>query len=482
MADLGLYFGEEEEEQLVQEDKALSYLVMSTDQDDSFDPVDTEKLLAQMSADSLISRGMELDEDTDVVQLFAEPNLTSVEKAQLLSQSEYEYHRSFLARELPPLLIQMNTRQAIIHVIPIIRSFSLDPMDAVRESLASQLDKIVLHFYQNSIIDHTINETTMDDFSLHHTEDENNNDDEIDPSQHDQEPGPPPPLPHDIFTPVFLNLLLDQNAGIAHQTRLAIVSVAESIPDNVMESEILRGVIAGLERLYSPDADGHDNDPFASHRDEQDGEAELGKMLVVVLLTALATLLGPERCTTVVIPTLERFMGNSQFYVRKEIVIALGALCKVVDQDMVVERLMPLYDTFVQDDTWHIRRACCTILASLITALPGDMRASKVDEIYNIFSVDVSRSVRSSMMEVLGEVIAGFEHEQVPESLLNHFLAMGQQPLNEHERAVMCAFSFPAVILTAGRSKWEVMKPVYLKLAGTFRSPIRRSLACSLHE
>ncbi|KAK3819287.1 MAG: armadillo-type protein [Linnemannia elongata] len=301
--------------------------------------------------------------------------------------------------------------------------------------------------------------------------------------QNDQEPGPPPSLPHDIFTPVFLNLLLDQNADIAHQTRLAIVSVAENIPDNVMESEILHGVITGLERLYNPDMyGGLDGDPFASHRDDQDGEAELGKMLVVVLLTSLATLLGPERCTTVIIPTLERFMGNSQFYVRKEIVMALGALFKVVDQAVAVDRLVPLYDAFVQDDTWHIRRACCTILASLLTVLPVDVKASKAEEIYDIFSVDVSRSVRSSIMEVLGEVIAGFEHEQVPESLLNHFLAMGQHPLNDHERAVMCAFSFPAVILTAGRSKWDVMKPVYMKLAGTFRTPIRRSLACSLHE
>ncbi|KAG0379838.1 Serine/threonine-protein phosphatase 4 regulatory subunit 1 [Mortierella sp. AD032] len=459
---------------------------MSTDQDDTFDPVDTENLLAQMSSGSLMSSGMVLDEDTDMVQLFAEPNLTSVEKARLLSQSEYEYHRSFLARELPPLLHQMNTLQAIIHVIPIIRNFSLDPMDTVRESLASQLDKIVLYFYQNSIIDHTIKETStaLDEFNHHLSGDiQGENDDEGDPSQNGQEPGPPPPLPHDIFTPVFLNLLLDQNADIAHQTRLAIVSVAENIPDNVMESEILHGVITGLERLYNPDLyGGLDNGLFASHRDEQDGEAELGKMLVVVLLTALATLLGPERCTTVVIPTLERFIGNSQFYVRKEIVMALGALVKVVNQTVTVERLVPLYDTFVQDDTWHIRRACCTILASLLSALPVDMKASKAEEIYDIFSVDVSRSVRSSIMEVLGEVIAGFEIEQVPESLLNHFLAMGHNPLSDHERAVMCAFSFPAVILTAGRSKWDVMKPVYMKLAGTFRTPIRRSLACSLHE
>ena len=123
--------------------------------------------------------------------------------------------------------------------------------------------------------------------------------------------------------------------------------------------------------------------------------------------------------------------------------MALGALCKVVDQDVVVNRLLPLYDIFVQDDTWHIRRACCTILASFIGSLPLEMKANKVEEIYGIFSVDVSRSVRNSIMEVLGEVIAGFEKENVPDSLLNHFLNMGQQPMNEHERAVMCAFSFP---------------------------------------
>ncbi|KAF9116898.1 Serine/threonine-protein phosphatase 4 regulatory subunit 1 [Mortierella sp. AM989] len=423
MADLGLCFGEDDEEQLEQEDKALSYLVLSNEHDDAFDPVDTEDLLAQMSADSLLSHEMGLDEDTDVVRLLAEPNLSAVEKAQLLSQSQYDFHRK--------------------------------PLD---------LDDFSEDYEVNGIL------------------------------EDDQKSYPPPPLSHDALTPVFLNLLLDQNAGIAHQTRLAIDSVAQNIPDEVLESEILNGVISGLEKLYTPEAQGDNEqedydrfnkcgqDLYSSNRDEQDGEAELGKMLVVVLLTAMSSLLGPERCTQIVVPKLEMFTNNSQFYVRKEIVMALGALCKVVNQDVVVNRLLPMYDVFVQDDTWHIRRACCTILASFIGSLPNEMKATKVEEIYNIFSVDVSRSVRNSIMEVLGEVIAGFERDNVPESLLDHFLDMGRQPVNEHERAVMCAFSFPAVVLTAGPSKWELMKPIYMRLAGTFRSPIRRSLACSLHE
>ncbi|KAF9349109.1 hypothetical protein BGX26_012567 [Mortierella sp. AD094] len=94
MADLGLYFGDEEdEEQLAQEDKALSYLVLSNEQDDAFDPVETEDLLAQMSTDSLISHAMGLDEDTDVARLLAEPNLSAVEKVQLLAQSDHDFHR-----------------------------------------------------------------------------------------------------------------------------------------------------------------------------------------------------------------------------------------------------------------------------------------------------------------------------------------------------------------------------------------------------
>ncbi|KAF9365139.1 Serine/threonine-protein phosphatase 4 regulatory subunit 1 [Mortierella sp. NVP85] len=462
----------------MQEDKALSYLVLGGEQDDAFDPVDTENLLAQLSAGSLITHDMELEEDTDVVQLLAEPNLSALEKAQLLSQSQYDHHRSFLARELPAILFQMKPSRAIAHIIPIIRDFSLDTMDPVRESLASQLDKVVLFFYRNSDIVHDTKERTiMDEYS------EDDDDDDDEDSDQDSQYSSKPPLPHDVFTPVFMSLLLDQNPRIANQARLAIDVIAQSVPDEVMESEILNGLIKRLERLFTPeDRSDQDEDSLHLSINEQDGEPELGKMLVVVLLTALTPLLGPERCTQILVPRLEQFTQNSQFYVRKEIVIALGALCKIVDQDVVVNRLLPLYDSFVQDDTWHIRQACCTILASLVVSLPVDMRATKAEEIYSIFSVDVSRNVRNSIMEVLGEVIVGFERDNVPESLLNHFLDMGQNPMNEQERAVMCAFSFPAVVLTAGRSKWEIMKPVYMRLAGTFRPPIRRSLACSLHE
>ena len=103
-------------------------------------------------------------------------------------------------------------------------------------------------------------------------------------------PTDPSSLPHNVFTPIFINLLLDQNAGIAHQTRQAVVSVAENISEELLEREILHGIIDGLEKLYESAGesplqvreDAHD--PFsADNNEEQDGEAELGKMLVVVV-------------------------------------------------------------------------------------------------------------------------------------------------------------------------------------------------------
>ncbi|KAG0285745.1 Serine/threonine-protein phosphatase 4 regulatory subunit 1 [Linnemannia gamsii] len=466
----------EQEEQGQQDDKDhLDYLVLS-EADDIEDPLDAD-IPNLENADPPPPR-THLEFGENVEKVFADEQIPLFEQIRLQFESTYDAHRSRLTSNLLQYLSQMQISDAISNVIPVLQGLSADAKDSIREVLASQLDKIVLHFFQHARV-RTDKETpaqlsvTMQDqdtITIH-------------------EPIDPSTLPHNAFTPIFINLLLDQNAGIAHQTRQAVVTVAENISEDLLEREILSGIVDGLERLYeaasenSPHAREDAHDPFsADHNEEQDGEAELGKMLVVVLLTSLAHVLGKARCTGFVLPKLEKLVTHSQFYVRKEIVLALGTLCKVLDQDVVVNKMIPLFDLFVRDDSWEIRRACCTVLATFSSTLPLDLRIRKIEEIYDIYAGDVSRNVRNSAMEVLGEVIYGLGQGNVPDTLLNHFLNMGQQPMNEHELAVMCAFSFPAVVLTAGRSKWPQMKPVYMKLAGTFRFPIRRSLACSLHE
>ncbi|KAK3833599.1 MAG: armadillo-type protein [Linnemannia gamsii] len=484
MADLGLFFVNddddeqiEQEEQEEQEDRdQLNYLVVP-EPDDTYDSMSADTLLQVTSTDPLLRR-THLEFGENLEKVFAEEQIPLFEQIRLQFESTYDAHRMRLTNYLLQYLSEMHISDAISILIPVLRGLSADAKDSIRETLAVDLDKIALHFFQHATV-------RKDE------ETPSQNSDKI--QEHDTvtalEPTDPPSLPHNVFTSIFINLLLDQNAGIAHQTRQAVVTVAENISDELLESEILNGIVDGLERLYEAAGEGSRlaredvHDPFSvDNNEDQDGEAELGKMLVVVLLTSLANILGQVRCTEFVLPKLEILVAHSQFYVRKEIVLALGTLCKVVNQDVVVNKLLPLFDLFVRDDSWEIRRACCTVLATFSSALPLDLRIRKVEEIYDLYAGDVSRNVRNSAMEVLGEVIYGLGQGNVTDAILNHFLSMGQQPMNEHELAVMCAFSFPAVVLTAGRSKWPMMKPVYMKLAGTFRFPIRRSLACSLHE
>ncbi|KAF8918767.1 hypothetical protein BGZ52_012773, partial [Haplosporangium bisporale] len=120
---------------------------------------------------------------------------------------------SFLARELSTLLSQMRTHEAIMSVIPVVRELAIDHVDTVRETLASQLDKIVLYFLRNTQIDDTLTDLPLDQYS------------QFDEHEHVSEL---PLLPPGLFTSVFVSLLLEQNEGIAHHAKLAVISVAEN--------------------------------------------------------------------------------------------------------------------------------------------------------------------------------------------------------------------------------------------------------------
>lgn len=184
-----------------------------------------------------------------------------------------------MTNNLLQYLSQMQISDAISNVIPVLQGLSADAKDSIREVLASQLDKIVLHFFQHARV-RTDKETPAQLSVIMQGQDTITTQEPVDPST----------LPHNAFTPIFINLLLDQNAGIAHQTRQAVVTVAENISEDLLEREILNGIVDGLERLYeaanedSPHAREDAHDPFSSdNNEEQDGEAELGKMLVVVV-------------------------------------------------------------------------------------------------------------------------------------------------------------------------------------------------------
>lgn len=149
-------------------------------------------------------------------------------------------------------------------------------------------------------------------------------------------------------------------------------------------------------------------------------------------------------------------------------------------------------------------------------------------------SMDESADVRAGVLEALGEVIYTFHEEDKlkmdhnfadtemkesqtpPEELLKMFLGRtqdrriidGQQPLAFEEeeqvkpvrrivdkreaseafytdptRPLICAFNFPAVALTVGRTRWaSTLRDTYLWLAESSIPGVRRTLAASLGE
>lgn len=54
---------------------------------------------------------------------------------------------------------------------------------------------------------------------------------------------------------------------------------------------------------------------------------------------------------------------------------------------------------------------------------------------------------------------------------------------SETDRAIICAYNFPAVVLTAGAEYWDShLKDTYLSLTKDYQIKVRRTFAYSLHE
>lgn len=77
----------------------------------------------------------------------------------------------------------------------------------------------------------------------------------------------------------------------------------------------------------------------------------------------------------------------------------------------------------------------------------------------------------------------------MPEALLEFFLSLGpsngvnQMYKSETDRAIICAYNFPAVVLTAGAEYWDShLKDTYLSLTKDYQIKVRRTFAYSLHE
>lgn len=117
------------------------------------------------------------------------------------------------------------------------------------------------------------------------------------------------------------------------------------------------------------------------------------------------------------------------------------------------------------------------------------------------FRNDVSRSVRNTLADIIGELIARFlpadwektgQPGKIPEPLLSYFLSLGATTANssntqmlklEIDRPFICAYNFPAVVMTAGADFWDThLRETYLNLTKDYQIKVRCTFAHSLHD
>ena len=157
-----------------------------------------------------------------------------------------------------------------------------------------------------------------------------------------------------------------------------------------------------------------------------------------------------------------------------------------------------------------MRHSTLFALPAILSRLaPTERRTLAVETILELFE-DESPTVRSGVLEALGEVLHTFlgDPEGPPSELVHLFLgrkedrrvrdgqqdlalqgykkAIQQTPLEsfftDPKRPLICAFNFPAVVLTLGGERWCEIREVYLEIASNPASGVRRTLAASLGE
>jgi serine/threonine-protein phosphatase 4 regulatory subunit 1 len=78
---------------------------------------------------------------------FDDEGLNALERVFLLSQSDFGFHRAYVARVVGDLLEDVDPCESVEYVLPLLSGYSMDEDDLVQEAFSSQLHKILWYFF-----------------------------------------------------------------------------------------------------------------------------------------------------------------------------------------------------------------------------------------------------------------------------------------------------------------------------------------------
>lgn len=110
-------------------------------------------------------------------------------------------------------------------------------------------------------------------------------------------------------------------------------------------------------------------------------------------------------------------------------------------------------------------------------------------ELVNImfeFLKDPNKWVKNSAYKQLGPFIHTLKGGEINERLVENYIKMTSNELNDistdNDILYACAYNFPAVFDALGKSRWQVLLPIYSKLLKVQDKRVKKTIASSLHE
>lgn len=260
-------------------------------------------------------------------------------------------------------------------------------------------------------------------------------------------------------------LIVDEH----HQVRSATSDSFVKLAQYLSKSQQLEYVIPVINKL-------------ATNTIEEDHRIEAAEILNKM---AEAKVFKEDLLVSYAIDRICTLAKDPMFRVRKAIATTIGVVSALVPEDIVTAQLLPTFLQLTKDEIWGVKKACAEAIVSISKSVSKVARVNELSPVYESLIQDSSRWVRNSTFQYLGAFIATLDADSVSSQLLDHYLSMVEGTKNQYgdsDTVRYCAFSFPGVLLTLGKEKWNVLKDVYSTLSQDLQWKVRRTLSHSLHE
>merc|ERR1712137_224450 len=368
----------------------------------------------------------ELEETSEEENFELDDNLSALERVKKYKGSHLLLQRLRIVKELGDIAKQIGYQQTKEHLIEVLKEFSNDKEGVVLQALAEQLP-----FFSTFLIENGADEGK--DIVLN------------------------------VILQFISTLIMDEH----HQVRGATCESFVKISDQLSHDEQLKYVVPIINNL-------------AKNSNDEEHRIEAAE-----LLNSMAHVLKEDILKQFAVEQIIQLAKDPMFRVRKAVASTLGSVGSLVGEEIVTNQLLPVFLQLTKDEIWGVKKACAEAVFPLSRCTTREARISRLIPVYEELIRDPSRWVRNSTYQNLGPFIATLDTDSVNPELLRYYISMVDGSENQYgdsDTVRYCAFSFPGVLITLGKEKWESLQEVYATLTQDLQWKVRRTLSHSLHE